>query len=106
MKCKTKDCKDCVHFINIRTHPLWADFVIKDESGKSLVFEGCVFHLQTMFLRQLWVRTIGVEAAIESSRDDVSGSMLILAKGINEQVKQFSKKQRVIENGSPKLIGD
>lgn len=70
MKCKLKDCKDCAHFINIRTHPLFADFIIKDNSGKVVQFEGCVFHFQTMLLRQIWVNLGGVQAAVESGRNE------------------------------------
>jgi hypothetical protein len=59
----------CVHNINIRTHPLFRDFIIKGEDGKILDFEGCIFHLQTLFLRQSWVRQIGIQAAVESRGD-------------------------------------
>jgi hypothetical protein len=82
MKCRPKDCKDCVHFVNIRTHPLWRDFVIKDESGKNLVFEGCIEHLKALFLRQQWVGLVGLQSAVESNRNAVTESVLILAKGI------------------------
>jgi len=69
MKCKFKDCVGCVHNINIRTHPLFKDFVIKGEDGRTIDFEGCIFHLQTLFLRQSWVRQIGIQAAVESRGD-------------------------------------
>ena len=90
-KCREKDCKDCVHFINIRTHPLWSDFVIKDESGKTLQFEGCNFHLQTMFLRQLWVRAMGVQEAVELNRNETMKSIAILAQGLNNHTKSIEK---------------
>jgi len=70
MKCKAKDCKDCKHFINIKTHPLFKDFLIKDESGKILDFEGCIFHLGVLFLRQIWVRNIGIQSSLESGRNE------------------------------------
>ena len=69
MKCRQKDCKDCVHNINIRTHPLFKDFIMKSEDGKIIEFEGCIFHLSILFQRQAWVRSIGIQSAIESHRN-------------------------------------
>ena len=87
MKCKKKDCENCVHYINIRTHPLFNDFIIKGEDGKIVEFEGCIFHLQTMFLRQIWVRLIGNEAAIESTRNILSKDLNILSSGLMRAAK-------------------
>jgi len=99
MKCKQKDCKDCVHFINIRTHPLFHDFVIKGEDGKMVEFEGCMFHLQTLFLRQIWVRLIGNESAIESHRNVTKQVMNNLALEIGRVTKNVvaAREQRVLE---------
>jgi len=68
-KCKPSDCKGCVHFINIRTHPLFADFMIQDQSGKPIQFEGCAFHLELLFLRQIWISLGGVQSAMEGTRN-------------------------------------
>jgi len=84
MKCKPKDCADCVHFINIRTHPLWSDFVIKDSSGKVLQFEGCVFHFQALLLRQIWVAQIGTQSSVESSRNENLKGLFTVASGLRE----------------------
>jgi hypothetical protein len=65
MKCKAKDCKECVHFLNIATHPLFKEFqFVRESDGKPLDFEGCVFHLQAMVQLQMWRRMIGVQAAV------------------------------------------
>lgn len=87
MKCKPKDCKDCVHNIDIRTHPLFRDFVIQSEDGKILDFQGCIFHFQTMLLRQIWVRTIGTQAAVESHRNVVGHAMNNLALEVSRMTK-------------------
>ena len=94
MKCKPKDCDGCVHHVNIRTHPLFKDFAIKDESGKLVDFEGCIFHLAIMFLRQLWVREIGIQSAIESRGDATKGAVEALM-----QLAMSSMEQRLLREG-------
>jgi len=69
MFCDGKKCNKCAHYINIRTHPLFKDFVIKEENGKPIDFEGCIHHLNTMFLRQIWVRAISLENVTEQNRN-------------------------------------
>ena len=75
MKCKPKDCDGCMHHINLRTHPLFKEFAIKDESGKMVEFDGCIFHVAVLFLRQQWVRQIGIQAAVESRGDATMGAV-------------------------------
>ena len=101
MKCKIKDCKDCVHFINIRTHSLFKDFVIKSEDGKIVDFEGCIFHLQTIFLRQLWVRSIGNQSAIESFRNNLTKGVQDLTQSIkiasNRRTEELTSEKEPIK---------
>lgn len=104
MKCKAKDCKDCVHFANIQTHPLFADMQIQTEDGKPIRFEGCIFHLQTMFTMQLWKRQIGVQAAIESSRNDNQKHMRLLINNIGAAAQIIQGKELPFPHGLRRAI--
>lgn len=87
MKCKEKECKGCMHFINIRTHPLFKELIIKSEDGKVIDFEGCVFHLQALFLRQIWIRTWGNQAAIEKRGDHIAKAFNAFTTEIKRAIK-------------------
>ena len=82
MKCRKKDCDGCAHFVNLQTHPLFRDMQIQDEAGKPVQYEGCIFHVQTMFMMQLWKRQIGVQAAIESRGNETVKTLRTMSNNV------------------------
>ena len=107
MKCKPKDCPGCVHFINLKTHPLFKEFVIKSEDGKIIDFEGCIFHLSVMFQRQSWVRQIGIQVAVEGVGSRYGDQLGILnetlARGgmiLLQAAREAEVKAKLLKQGS------
>jgi len=87
MYCQAKKCPSCAHWMNLRTHPLFEDFELQDRSGKTVKFEGCVFHFQTLLMRQIWVSLGGVQAAVESGRNELSRGLGQLGQGVMKAVE-------------------